>query len=129
MFGSDQKSDEPEISERLRQHFAELTSTAMADHFGPEGVPKATTFDEIEELSLQIARGVAETFSQSVVEDHQRHFEQQQPCPQCLEECHAADPSERKILTRLGFCRVSEIKFHCNACRRSFFPGTGRFED
>lgn len=129
MFGSDQESDELVMSDRLRRHFEELTATAMSDHFGPDGVPKATTFDEIEELSVEIARGVAETFSQSVVEDHQRHFQHQQPCPQCSQECEAEDPTERKILTRLGFCRVSEIKFHCTACRRSFFPGTGRFEN
>jgi hypothetical protein len=26
------------------------------------------------------------------------------------------------LLTRLGPVALSEIRFHCNACRRSFFP-------
>lgn len=129
MFGSGSKSDELVMSDRLRAHFEELTATAMSEHFGPDGIPKAITFDEIESLGLQIAQNVSETFSHAATAGHQRHFQNQQPCPQCESNCEAEDPVERKILTRLGFCRISEIKFHCNACRRSFFPGTGRLED
>jgi hypothetical protein len=64
----------------------------------------------------------AAKFEATVTAQHQQHFGGDHPGPQRGGQCEAEGLAERRLLTRLGPVNLSEIKFHCNACRRSFFP-------
>ncbi len=115
-------SDNAFINDKLRQQFEELAKDVMARKFGPDGPPKDLTFREIEEIGYEIAQTAARTFEAETVKEHQKHFEGDQPCPGCGQMCGPSEPSERTLLTRLGPVELSEIKYRCDACRRSFFP-------
>lgn len=122
MFGSDQRVSESAISQQIEEKLADLAELICNQEFGPEGPPKDITFREIEALGFRAAQLAAAKFETTATRQHQRHFEQTQACPQCGGDCEAKRLAERKLLTRLGPVQLSEIEFHCNACRRSFFP-------
>lgn len=112
------------VKEQIQQKLTELAELVSVDHYGADGPGKETTFREIESVGHQVAQLAAAKFESTAAQQHQRHFESDQPCPQCHQLCQAESLLERKLLTRLGTVDLSEIKFHCNACRRSFFPST-----
>lgn len=110
------------INAQIQEKLAELAELISIQEYGPDGPPKDVTFREIERAGHQAAQLAAAKFESTAIEQHQYHFEGLQPCPQCGADCEAKDFAERQLLTRLGRVELSEIEFHCNACRRSFFP-------
>ncbi len=110
------------VKAQIQQKLAELAELVSEDRYGADGPGKETTFREIESIGHQVAQLAAAKFESTVTRQHQRHFDSDQPCPQCGQQCQAESQIERKLLTRLGPVALSEIKFHCSACRRSFFP-------
>lgn len=113
---------QPSITQQIQDKLAELAELVSLQQYGPEGPPKDLTFRQIESAGHQVAQLAAAKFESAASEQHQRHFDGAQRCPQCGLQCDAQDKTQRRILTRLGPVDISEIKFHCNACRRSFFP-------
>lgn len=112
------------LSDRLQSKMQEVAALVLREHFGAEGPPKDMTFREIEELGFRVAQLAAREVQEAATEQHQAHYHDPQDCPQCGRKCQPKDPVERKLLTRLGPVRIAEIEFHCDACRRSFFPST-----
>ena len=112
----------PSVKHQIQAKLAELAELISIQEYGPDGPPKELKFREIERAGYQAAQLVASKFETTVRAQHQRHFDGPQACPQCGGECEAEGLAQRQLLTRLGPVDLSEIKFHCNACRRSFFP-------
>ncbi len=112
----------PSVKHQIQAKLAELAELISIQEYGPDGPPKELKFREIERAGYQAAQLVASKFETTVSAQHQRHFDGPQACPQCGGECEAEGLAQRQLLTRLGPVDLSEIKFHCNACRRSFFP-------
>lgn len=110
------------VNAQIQEKLAELAELISIQEYGPDGPPKDVTFREIEQAGHQAAQLAAAKFEATATEQHQHHFEGIQPCPQCGADCEAKGFAERQLLTRLGPVNLSEIEFHCNACRRSFFP-------
>ena len=126
MFTDEQNGRESDVSQQIQQKLAELAELVAAQKYGEEGTPKELTFREIEEVGHHLGQLAAEKFASTTTEQHARHFDGSHPCPQCGVVCQARDPVERQLLTRLGRVSLSETEFHCDACRRSFFPSTSR---
>ena len=122
MSQATQNAVESVLDRQVREKFTELASMLSVQKYGVDGPPKNLTFREIEQAGYEAAQLVAAQFETTVATEHQQHFSGAQPCPQCNVACEAEDLAQRRILTRLGPVDLSEIKFHCNACKRSFFP-------
>jgi hypothetical protein len=110
------------VSQQIQQKLSELAELVSMEQYGAEGPPKDLTFRQIENVGYEVGKLAAAKFESMAAEKHGKHFEGLQPCPQCGCQCEAGDPVERKLLTRLGPVNLVEVEFHCNACRRSFFP-------
>jgi hypothetical protein len=110
------------VSQQIQQKLSELAELVSREQYGAEGPPKDLTFRQIEKVGYEVGKLAASKFESLATEKHRQHFDGRQPCPQCGCQCEAGDPCERKLLTRLGPVPLGEIEFHCNACRRSFFP-------
>ncbi len=124
----DERNDGPsDMEQQIQEKLRELAELVSLQEFGEDGPPKELTFRQIEEAGYKVAQLAAGTFESKVMDDHCDHFEGEQPCPQCGRHCEAKDKSERLLLTRLGAVNLSEVEFHCNVCRRSFFPSAGNF--
>ena len=107
---------------KIEQKLKELADLISEQEYGPGGPPKDLTFREIEQAGFEAAQRTAAQFQATATAQHQRHFEGSQPCPKCDAQCEPNGLLQRKLLTRLGPAVMTEIEFHCNACRRSFFP-------
>lgn len=107
---------------KIEQKLAELADLISAQEYGPDGPPKELTFREIEQTAFEAAQRIAAQFQVTATEQHQRHFQDAQACPKCGVQCEPNGRLQRQLLTRLGPSVLTEIEFHCNACRRSFFP-------
>lgn len=124
-MSKDGQTQAPEsLSQQIQKKLSELSDLVSLQEFGPEGPPKNVTFRQIEAAGYRVAQLMAQKFESAMVESHQRHFENEQPCPECGVLCVVGDKVPRKLLTRLGPVELSETSFHCDACRRSFFPST-----
>ena len=110
------------VDHQIQTKLAELAELISVQQYGSDGPPKALTFREIEQAGYEAAQLAAAKFETTVTDQQQHHFNGPQQCPGCGQHCQAEDSVERELLTRLGPVKLSEIKFHCNACRRSFFP-------
>lgn len=116
------------ISGKIQKKIEELIELVSREKFGEEGPPKELTFREIEEIGFEVGQLAAQTFESNTVEQHGQHFTSEQSCPTCGRLCDPVPKKQRQLITRLGPVEFSEIPFHCNACRRSFFPSAGGSE-
>jgi hypothetical protein len=121
------RRDRPVTSPTAIEKIEELAALVARERFGPEGVPKDITFSEIEEIGHQVGQMVAAQVDQELVGDHQQHFADKQPCPQCGQLC-TNKPCERELGTRDGTMVLPESVCHCPRCRRSFFPSASSVE-
>ncbi len=122
MSTAGQNSHQLSISQQIQQKLEELAELVAKQEYGNDGPPKDLAFREIEEVGYRVGQLAAQKFESVASERHQQHFEENQPCPQCGQVCSPQGKVERQLVTRLGPVKLSEIRFHCNACRRSFFP-------
>jgi len=122
MSAVDQNTHRPSIQQQIEQKLGELAELVAKQEYGADGPGKDLTFRQIEEVGYQVGQLAAQKFESVVTERHQQHFEESQPCPQCGQACPPQEAVEREVVTRLGPVKLSEFRFHCNACRRSFFP-------
>jgi hypothetical protein len=122
MSEANQTAAQPTVNQQIQKKLAELAELISIQEYGPDGPAKELTFREIESAGYQAAQLAAAKFEATVTAQHQQHFGGDHPGPQRGGQCEAEGLAERRLLTRLGPVNLSEIKFHCNACRRSFFP-------
>lgn len=117
-----QKRKRGTLSQQIEEKLAELAKLVSMQEYGPDGPPKELTFRQIEATAYRVGQHAAKMYEESATEQHQRHFQERHPCPQCGSACEPEEKVPRKLLTRLGPAELLEIRFHCDACRRSFFP-------
>ena len=111
----------PEVAEKIK----ELAALVARERFGPDGRPPLeTTFSTIEEIGHQVGRHLATEVDAELTERHREHFVAPQPCPQCSRLC-APGRGTHDVTTRDGPTAVPEVRCHCPACRRDFFPSEG----
>ena len=97
---------------------------AVHKFWGPEGPPWGTSFDDLEELAVQIGQVVArEVLQQSV----QTQAQAPPPANACLCPCcgrpTAPRPSEPHVTrSRAGEVAWNEPAATCGCCRKAFFP-------
>jgi len=124
MSKTDQNELHSTISQQIQQKLSELAELVSLEQYGEQGPPKELTFREIENVGYQVGQLAAQKFEAAATRQHQQHFDDPQACPGCGEFCQPQATVQRQLLTRLGPVELSEIRFRCNSCRRSFFPST-----
>ena len=129
MFKVDRTNESEAVSQAIEQKMKELTELIALKEYGCEGPPKDLTWRQIETVGHGTGQTIAQRIAAAIQQEHREHFEAAQPCPQCGQECCQSDEVERELETLDGKVRVNEPQFHCNACRRSFFPSANRVGD
>lgn len=129
MFKAEQSSEMGSIEAAIGQKMRELVDLVALKEYGSDGPPKDLTWRQIETLGHSTGQTMAQLISAAIQQEHQQHFEEAQACPQCGQECCQSDTVERDLKTVDGNVRLNEPRFHCNACRRSFFPSADSLED
>lgn len=81
------------------------------------------SFAEMEILSHQIARRVAQHLGHEMTDRQAELYSDDYCCPTCGLECEAIR-HKRRVQTIDGQTQVVELKSYCPKCRRSFFPGS-----
>jgi len=81
------------------------------------------SFAEMEMLSHQIGRRVAQQLGHEMTDRHSTLDSHDYCCPTCGLECEAIK-QPRSLHTIDGETKVIELKSFCPKCRRSFFPCT-----
>ena len=82
---------------------------------------KNMSFAEMEMLSHQIGRRVAQHLGRQMTEQQAKLYSDDYCCPTCGLDCEATYRT-RTIPSIDGATAVVELKSYCPKCRRSFFP-------
>ncbi len=82
---------------------------------------KNMSFAEMEMLSHQIGRRVAQHLGQQMTRQQAELYSDDYCCPTCDLECEAIY-KRRTIHSIDGPTEIVELKSYCPKCRRSFFP-------
>lgn len=114
------------VNDRIKQKIKELAELVSLEKYGSDGPPLELTWREIENVGHEVGQLASRTIDSVIQTQHGEHFQQPQACPQCGETCELAEPQRRDFQTLHGRLNLKEAAFHCNACKRSFFPSTGR---
>jgi len=99
--------------------------------YGPEGMPWGTTFDELEELVVQLGQTISRELANQVLRKQAAKPvpPEAHRCPTCHQPSEE-EPSEPRIVTMgVGDAEWSEPYRHCSHCRRSFFPSVAKLGD
>ena len=113
----------PEVA--ANQAYLEGVAKTLAGKvFGPDGPPWGTTFEDLEELVVQLGQAVSrELLHQALQKQAARPVPpDQQRCPGCQQPPPPADPEPRIVTTRVGDAEWNEPSSYCPRCRRAFFP-------
>lgn len=110
-----------ELSPEAAAKFQELVALLSAEGFGPDGPPIDTTFAEIEAFGHSTGRMLARAVDQHLTSEHARHFDGENVCPTCRQEC-STERKERLLQTEDGEIGVGEPACRCSVCNRAFFP-------
>jgi len=112
------------LIDQIRLSLQGTAKNAVHKFWGPEGPPWGTSFDNLEELAVQIGQVVArEVLQQSLDAQAQTPPpEPALPCPCCGRATNPTDPEPHFAMTRAGSVTWSEPARTCRHCRKSFFP-------
>ena len=124
------KSMRPEVA-RNQTYLAGVAKNLIDKVYGSDGPPWGTTFADLEELAVQLGRGISRELLNQALE---RQSAGATPaaeglCPTCGKPAATADPEPRIVTTRIGDAEWNEPQRHCRHCRRSFFPSDQEFGD
>lgn len=111
-------------SEELKQRIAAFAAELRAE-IGDVPLPaEGCWLDIVEEMAIEIGDAMAT----AMVENHsQQHAEKcEADCPKCGKQGKYRGARERELITRRGPAKISEPKFYCVKCRKSFFPDDQR---
>lgn len=118
------KDARPEVTAN-KAYLDGVAKTLVEKLFGPDGPPWGTTFEDLEELVVQLGQTVSREALRLALQkqavgpvpaENQRCPGCQQPPPQ------PGDPEPRILATRVGDAEWNEPSCFCPRCRRSFFP-------
>lgn len=114
----------PSLIDQVRLSLQGTAKNAVHKFWGPEGPPWGTSFDDLEELAVQIGQIVArEVLQQSV----QAQAQVSPPpnaclCPCCGRATSPQHPEPHVTRSRSGEITWNEPAATCCSCRKAFFP-------
>jgi hypothetical protein len=128
-----QKSVRPEIG-AYQAYLAGVAKNLAMKLYGPEGMPWGTTFEELEELAVQLGQAVSRELLNQVLRTQATGSvpATRDQCPSCHQPPDPGDPGEpepRIVTTRAGDAEWTEPHRFCPRCRRSFFPSVPELGD
>jgi hypothetical protein len=124
------KDARPEVAAN-KAYLEGVAKNLVETLFGPDGPPWGTTFEDLEELVVQLGQTVSRELLRQAL---QRQAAgpippDQQRCPGCQQPPQPGDPEPRIVATRVGDAEWNEPSRYCPRCRRSFFPSVGESGD
>jgi len=120
----------PEV-EAHKVYLEGMAKNLVEKLFGPEGPPWGTTFEDLEELVVQLGQKVSRELLRQALQKQATGTvpPTAQRCPTCHHESEPDDPEPRIVATRVGDAEWSEPHRYCRPCRRSFFPSVPKLGD
>jgi hypothetical protein len=118
-----QPPTQQDIDKALDVAFAAFANDAASAIFGSNPIPRDITFAQMEKLSSDLSRRVAQRFTERMLEQHTQETSSEVACPQCGRSCRVVQ-HKRPIQTLEGDVIYREPACHCETCRRNFFSGT-----
>jgi len=119
----------PEDFERITKLAKSWGKIVVRHAFGDEGPGLDVDLDQMEQLAIAAAQGVAAGALEEATSQQGQRLGTEQPCPQCGRPCAVA-AAERPIQVRGGASFLHhEPKCYCPTCRRAFFPSASAAED
>jgi hypothetical protein len=117
------KNTRPEV-EAQKAYLEGVAKNLVEKLFGPDGPPWGTTFEELEELVVQLGQKMSrEALRLALAKQAQSPPPPDaQLCPTCQQTPQTRDPQPRTVATRVGDAQWSEPARYCTRCRRAFFP-------
>lgn len=129
-MGKESRLDQFNLSPLAQRKVQELVALLSEEGFGADGPPRDTDFASIEAFGHQAGRKLARALDEHLTRRHAKHFQQDESCPACGDQCDATDVAkERPLRTCDGTVTLAEPGFHCSTCDRAFFPSEDRVED
>jgi hypothetical protein len=124
------KDARPEVAAN-KAYLDGVAKTLVEKLFGPDGPPWGTTFEELEELVVQLGQTVSRELLRQALQKQAAGAvpAESQPCPGCQQTPPPSDPEPRILTTRVGDAEWSEPSRYCPRCRRTFFPPVGESGD
>ncbi|MDY3555209.1 hypothetical protein R5W24_004347 [Gemmata sp. JC717] len=109
----------------------QVARTLAEKLFGPAGPAWGTTFEDLEELVVQVGRTVSRELLRQALQKQAAGPvpADRQPCPGCQQSTPPTDPEPRILATRVGDAEWNEPAADCSRCRRTFFPSVGESGD
>lgn len=116
------KSLRPEVAEHTL-YLEGVAKNLALKLYGPDGMPWGTTFEELEELAVQLGQAVSrELLNHALRRQAADVPAMAERCPTCQRPPDEGEPEPRIVATRVGDAEWSEPQRRCPHCRRSFFP-------
>jgi len=108
-----------------------VAKTLIEKLYGPDGPPWGTTFEDLEELVVQLGQTVSRELLRQALQKQAAGPvpAEKQRCPGCQQPPQLSDPEPRILATRIGDTAWNEPSAYCPRCRRSFFPSVGESGD
>lgn len=106
------------IEERVKALVAELLADEEAQGLNAKG----ENINDIEDGMVRIGDLVAREFGERKLAAHMSRPAQDPQCPNCGHVGEHQGERTRQAITRRGKVPLTEAKYHCPKCRRSFFP-------
>jgi len=120
-----QALDLPKLIDQVRNSLTGTAKNTLQRLWGDDGPPWGTSFDDLEELAVQIGRLVAQQLLEQSV---QAQAQAPAPatahlCPTCGRPTKPAEqPEPRALDTDTGPVAWLEPAASCGSCRKAFFP-------
>ena len=116
----------PEDIRKLRELAAAWGKVVARRAFGPQGPGLDVNLSVMEELALEVSRGLVEGTLDTLLQQQAQALGAEHPCPGCQRPC----PVQREART-LRFPGGHQLQHeepvcHCPDCRRDFFPPPAR---
>ena len=116
------------LIDQVRLSLQGTAKNAVHKLWGPEGPPWGTSFDNLEELAVEIGQVVArEVLQQSLqAQAHSVAPPTALLCPGCGRPTCPGDPEPHVSRTDAGDISWSEPTCTCSHCRKAFFPSVAQ---
>ncbi len=119
-----QPLDVGSLIDQVRLSLQGTAKNAVHKLWGPEGPPWGTSFDDLEELAVQIGQLVARSVLQQALDAQAQTPPANKSllCPCCGRATSPTDPEPHTAQTRAGSVTWPEPASTCRHCRKAFFP-------
>lgn len=112
----------PEDIRKLRELATAWGKVIARRAFGPQGPGLDVSLTVMEELALEVSRGLVEGTVQTLLQQQAQTLGEEHPCPDCQQLCPVKIESRPLYLKGGHQLQQDEPFCHCPDCRRDFFP-------